>query len=297
MDDTNPVTEVSPELALMDALGEPDTPVDQSVEASTEGAEETTDETTDEGVSDDQPAADEEEVEIDGEKLKLPKKVAEAVMRQQDYTKKTQEVAEKRRTVDDKAQYLDAREHLLHSTFKEAAELQALQAQVEQYKAIDWNTLISDDPTQALKLNFASQQLQQQLAEKQANVQHLVANADAARKQHLEKQQELGRAELTRRVGKLSDADKTRTLKQGVDLGYTDSELATIADPRLFHALYKAAQWDAMQAQKPKALQKVAQAPTAVKQAAPTPQRQRTNQAALDRLKTSGRPQDLMNFL
>ena len=294
MEDTNPATEVSPEQALMDALDEPAKADEPIVQAS---ADDATDETPAEEVSDDQAQADEEEVEIDGEKLKLPKKVAEAVMRQQDYTKKTQEVAEKRRSVDDRAQYLDAREQLLNSTFQEAAELQALQKQAEQFKAIDWNTLVSDDPQQALKLNFAHQQLQQQLAEKQGKVQHLVANAEAARKHHLEKQQELGRAELTRRLGKLSDADRTQTLKQGVDLGYTDSELATIADPRLFHALYKAAQWDAMQAQKPKAMQKVAEAPKAIKQAAPTPQRQRTNQAALERLRTSGRPQDLMKFL
>ena len=294
MEDTNPATEVRPEQALMDALDEPAQADEPIVQAS---ADDATDETPAEEVSDDQPTADEEEVEIDGEKLTLPKKVAAAVMRQQDYTKKTQEVAEKRRSVDDRAQYLDAREQLLNSTFQEAAELQSLQKQVEQFKSIDWNTLIADDPQQALKLNFAHQQLQQQLAEKQGKVQHLVANAEAARRQHLEKQQELGRAELTRRLGKLSDEDRTQTLKQGVDLGYTDSELATIADPRVFHALYKAAKWDAIQAQKPKAMQKVAEAPKAIKQAAPTPQKQRTNQAAFDRLRTSGRPQDLMSFL
>lgn len=296
MDDTNPaLPEVSPEQALMAALDEPeksDAPDGYAV-----SADDATDETPPEEVSDDQPKDDEEEVEIDGEKLKLSKKVAAAVMRQKDYTQKTQEVAERRRSVDDRAQYLDAREHLLNSTFQEAAELQALQKQAEQYKAVDWNTLIADDPQQALKLNFSHQQLQQQLAEKQGKVNALVANAESARKQHFEKQQELGRAELTRRVGKLSDADRTQTLKQGVDLGYSDGELATIADPRLFHALYKAAQWDAMQAAKPKALQKVVEAPKAIKQAAPTPQRQRTNQAALDRLRTSGRPQDLMKFL
>lgn len=295
MEDTNPVTEVSPEQALMDALDEP-AQADET-EAQPQEAASDADETAPEDVSDDQAQADEEEVEIDGEKLKLPKKVADAVMRQKDYTQKTQEVAEKRRAVDDRAQYLDAREQLLHMSFQEASELHALQKQAEQFKIVDWNALITDDPQQALKLNLAHQQLHQQLAEKQAKLQGLNANAEAARAAHNSKQQELGRAELARRVGKLSDADKTRTLKQGVDLGYTDTELATIADPRLFHALYKAAQWDAMQAAKPKAMQKVADAPKAIKQAAPTPQRQRTNQAALERLRTSGRPQDLMKFL
>jgi hypothetical protein len=294
MEDTNPATEVSPEQALMDALDEPAQADEPEVVAS---AEEEAEESAPDEVSDDQPSDDEEEVEIDGEKLKLPKKVAAAVMRQQDYTKKTQEVAEKRRSVDDRAQYLDAREQLLQMTFQEAAELHSLQKQLEQFNGIDWNALVTDEPQRALSLSLARQQLHQQLAEKQGKLNGLTANGEAARKAHLEKQQELGRAELTRRVGKMTDADKTRTLKQGADLGYSDSELATIADPRLFHALYKAAQWDAMQAAKPKAMQKVAEAPKAIKQAAPTPQRQRTNQAALERLRTNGRPQDLMSFL
>ena len=295
--DTNPAPEVTPEQDLMNALGEPsqdETP--EEVEAQTD-TEDATDEAPAEDSVEEQPVADEEEVELDGEKLKLPKKVAEAVMRHQDYTRKTQEVAEKRRTVEDRAQYLDAREHILQSTYQEAAELQATAKQLEQYAALDWNALIADDPQQAMRLSLARQELQSTLAAKQQAVQTLMANAESARKLHLAKQQEMGRAELQRRVGTLNDADRAQTWKQGVSLGYSEEELSTIADPRIMHALYKAAKWDAIQAAKPKAMQKVAQAPTAIKPAAPAPARQRQNQAALERLKATGRPTDLMKFL
>jgi hypothetical protein len=293
--DTNPNPEVTPEQDLLNALD--DAPEGEVVEEAQTDDEQPTDEAPAEDSEQEQPAADEEEVELDGEKLKLPKKVAEAVMRQQDYTRKTQEVAQQRRTVEDKAQYLDAREQILQSTFQEAAELQATQKQLEQYAALDWNALIADDPQQAMRLSMARQELQSKLNEKQRAVQTLIANAEAARNQHLAKQQELGRVELQRRVGALSDTDRKRTYEQGVALGYTDQELSTIADPRIMHALYKAAQWDALQAAKPQAMKKGAQAPAAVKPSAPTPVRQRQNQAALDRLKTTGRASELINFL
>lgn len=295
--DTNPNTEVTPEQALLNALGD-DSPQDGAEEEQAQDdAEESTEEAPAEDSEEEQPPADEEEVDIDGEKLKLPKKVAEAVMRQQDYTRKTQEVADKRRMVDDRAQYLDAREHILQSSFKEAVELQSLQSQLEQYNGLDWNGLIADDPQQAMRLSMARQDLQGKAAQKQQAMQALIANAEAARTQHLAKQQEMGRAELQRRVGVLSDADREKTWKQGIALGYTDTELSTIADPRIMHALHKAAQWDALQAAKPKAMKKVSQAPAAVRPSAPTPIRQRENQAALERLRTNGRPSDFMKFL
>lgn len=291
--DTNPDAEVTELDGLMDTLDNAEIQSDVVESEAVEATDEETDEAAPEGQAED----DSQEVELDGETLKLPKKVAEAVLRQQDYTKKTQEVAERRRSVEDREQFLAAREHLMVESFKEAAELQSLQTQLKQYEAVDWNTLINDDPQQAMRLSFARQQLQTQLSEKQASFQGIAKNIDAAKKLHQTKQLELGRAELQRRVGNLSEVERANTWKQGVDLGYSEAELGSTPDPRLMHALYKAAKWDALQAAKPKAMQKVAEAPKAIKPVAPTPQRQQQNKAALDRLKASGRATDLMAFL
>lgn len=295
--DTNPTSEVTPEQDLLNALGgEPSQDEPTEVEAQ-DAPEETTDDAPAEDSQEEQPAADVEEVDIDGEKLTLPKKVAEAVMRHQDYTRKTQEVAETRRMVEDRAHYLDAREQLLQGTFQEAAKLQAKSEALAQFDGLDWNSLIAEDPQRAMQLSLQRQNLQGEVTALKESVQRLASNAEAARNQHLAKQQELGRAELQRRIGKLTDADRERTWKQGVAIGFSESELSTIADPRIIHALYKAAQWDALQAAKPQAMKKVAQAPVAVKPSAPTPVRQRQNQAALERLKRTGRPEELINFL
>jgi hypothetical protein len=47
---------------------------------------------------------DSEEVDYEGEKYKLPKKLKDALLRQQDYTQKTQQVAEQRRAIEAQAQ-------------------------------------------------------------------------------------------------------------------------------------------------------------------------------------------------
>jgi hypothetical protein len=58
---------------------------------------------------------------------------------------------------------------------------------------------------------------------------------------------------------------------------------------------HKAIQYDALTEQKAVALKKVVAAPKVIRPAAPQPKR--TNQAALDRLRTHGRGEDFMKFL
>lgn len=295
--DTNPTPEVAdPVDDLLSVLND-SASAEQEPAAEDEQAQEATDETSAEEVASDQPETDDEEVELDGETFKVPKKLAEAVLRQKDYTQKTQAVAEEKRIVEDKRQYLEAKEHLLQASFKEAAGLQSLQQQLEQYAAVDWNTLIAQDPQRAMQLSLARQQLQSELSDKQQALQRINAQANEARTQHLSKQLEMGRAELQRRVGTLTEADRKNTWQQGVALGFTEQELQSIPDPRLMHALYKAAKWDALQTAKPLAMKKVAEAPKAIRPVAPMPAKLQQNKAAYDRLKSTGRAEELTKFL
>lgn len=298
--DTNPTPEVTDPVddllsVLNDTAPKEAAPEEDATE--NEGAKDSTDETPAEEVEPDQAPADEEEVEIDGDTFKVPKKLAEAVLRQKDYTQKTQAVAEEKRIVEDKRHYLDAREQLLSASFKDAAELQSMQSQLEQYAAVDWNTLIADDPQQAMRLSMGRQELQSRIAERQNALQKTVADMRATTAQHLAKQLEMGRAELQRRVGTLNEADRKNTWQQGVALGFTEAELQSIPDPRIMHALYKAAKWDALQTAKPKAMQKVVEAPKAIRPVAPTAPKAQQHKAAFDRLKATGRPSELIKFL
>jgi len=225
------------------------------------------DETDDEKVEATEEEADpnEVEIELDGETYKVPPKLKDAVMRQQDYAVKTQVLASERRMVEDRAQYLEAREQLLGTAYQEAAEYRALQMQLEQFDALDWASLAQKDMQQAYTLDLQRQELRRQIQAKEKTLQEKVQHVTQAQKMHQQKQLELGSAELQRRIGTIKPEDRQATWKQGLELGFTEGELSTIADARVMHALYKAAKWDALQAGKQAAVQKVSKAPPVVK--------------------------------
>lgn len=311
--DTNPVAEVttapsegaSPEDRLMALYSEePEEQSDEPEDEAPAAESEPTAESESPEVVTDQAAEEFEEVEYDGKPVKLPPKIAEVVKKaeslQADYTRKTQEVAEQRRAIEDKQHYIAAKELILQSAFKEAAEVESIQSQLAQFDQLDWNSLVIEDAQKALQLNFARQQLQSKLATKQGELQKTIEKAQAAKAQHDRQQMELGKAELARRVGKISDADRAATWQQALTLGFSESELASATDPRLMHALYKAAKFDAMQAATQTALtKKVPQAKpmTTPASRASTTQAEASREALEKRLHKSGKQEDAVALL
>jgi hypothetical protein len=248
----------------------------------------------------DQPEApkdDSEDVDLDGEVFKLPKKVKEAVLRQKDYTTKTQELASLRRITEDKQQYVEAREQLVNGAFKEAAQVESLKSQLEAYKMVDWNELIQADPQQAMRLNFGKQQLENSLKTAEAELQNVSQRIRTAQEQHKAKQLELGRAELQRRLGTVKEEDRTAMLALGHELGFDDRDLMS---PAAIEALALAAKYKKLQASKPAIDKKVSQARPFTQPAARTSQL--TNEASKskqmqDRYRKTGRSEDVEAFL
>lgn len=256
--------------------------------------EEADDDATDEAeaVETDQAEADPiEEVEYEGEKFKVPPKVAEVVKKatslQADYTRKTQEVAEKRRLVDDRAQYLDAREQLLSTAFQEAAEMTALETQLKQFDGIDWQTLVNDNPQQAMQFQIARQQAASKLDEVRRKVQTVAQNLQQAQEKHKTVQAELGRAELKRRIGDLSDQDRARLMTAAQELGFEEADLWR---PQALHALHLASKYMELQKAKPAVAKKAAEAKPMkpVSRSAPQAQREGVVAQLQDKLKRTG---------
>src|SRR3990167_6068838 len=83
-------------------------------------------------------AEEDEEIEHDGEKFKVPKKLKDAFLRQADYTRKTQEVSETKRQ-------LEARENELKQHFEQRqAQIQA-QTEFQQKHIEDVAKVVSID--------------------------------------------------------------------------------------------------------------------------------------------------------
>lgn len=294
MDETNQDNGVSLD-DLADLLDDDQETGDQSTE-SEELIEEQSEDSGDVEEQDQPPSEPTYKVKVDGEEVEVPlSELLNGYSRSSDYTRKTQEVAETRKAIEERAQLLQAQEGLIAATFEKAAELKQLQAQLSRFDDVNWQELSDSDPVQAQKLLIARQQLEralgtkaQELQQEQSRYQQLTA---LQRQQVLQEQAKA----LKERLPDFSPEMAQRIRDTTKAYGYTDQDLANVTDAKLVHILHDAMKWRDLQAKAPQAMKKVAQAPTMVKPAAPT--QRRVNQAAVDRLKSKGRVEDLAALL
>lgn len=237
-----------------------------------------------------------EEVEFEGKAYKVPKGIKEALLRQADYTKKTQEVAEQRKAVEERAQVLEQREKVSAQTFEKAVEFREVQKQLAQYEKVDWTTLAQEDPARATQLNIAYQLLQREAQTKYGEWKQAEQQTQQLTEQSRQQMLVKAEQELKTRLPNFGPQVAEKIAKAGKEYGLTDQELNSLIDPRHVHVLHDAMKWRALQAEKPKAMQKVVDAPQAIKPQATQP-KPRTNQAAFDRLKQNGRIEDFAKFL
>lgn len=247
-----------------------------------------------------QPEVEEEDedgelIEIEGKSYKVPKELRDMVLMHKDYTQKTQAVADQRRAVEERAQALEQRERALGDSFEKAVEFRKVQDRLAEFERLDWNAIVDADPVQAQKLTIAYQQLQREAQAKWTELQQ--SQGQVQQLTETQRQQMLAEAEkdLRARLPDFGPQLAEQIRKAAQEYGITPEELDSLIDPRHVHVLHDAMKWRALQAQKPTAMQKVAKAPPAIKPQAAKPRNQ--NQAAFDRLKKSGRVEDLAALL
>jgi hypothetical protein len=243
-------------------------------------------------------AGDDEEVEFEGKSYKVPKELKSALLRQADYTQKTQEVAEQRRAVEERAQRIQQQEAVLGQSFDKAVELRVIQTKLSQFEGIDWQGLADSDPVQATKLNLAYQQLQREAQQKNGELQQAHAQAQQLTEQNRQQMLAEAQKELKQRLPNFTAETAEKIKHAAREYGISDNELNSVIDPRYVHVLHDAAKWRALQADKPKAMQKVAEAPRVMKPQAPTTRSEQNTRAINNRFSSGkARINDLAAFL
>ena len=86
------------------------------------------------------------DLELDGEVHTLPAALKGAVLRQADYTRKTQELAEHRRALEVERQALDERAGAHEGASRDRLRLAALDQQLEDFQGVDWEAYAAEDP-------------------------------------------------------------------------------------------------------------------------------------------------------
>lgn len=184
------------------------------------------------------------EVEYEGRTYQLPKALQGALMRQADYTRKTQDLAQARRHIAAAQQQAAGNGH---APLVGLARLHALDAALAPAGRIAWGALAAQNPGQA---QFLQQYFQHLKAMRGACARGVLAtqqqrSADAQR--HRARQVEDGHARLKKEIEDWSPELQRRILATGKANEFSDSELHSVTDPRMIKVLNKARQFDEIQ--------------------------------------------------
>jgi hypothetical protein len=207
-------------------------------------------------------------VKIDGKEVEVSlDELKNGYQRQSDYTKKTMEAAEQRKTADAEVQKANQERQ------QYANELQRMAVQLEgvlqQQGQIDWNALIESDPVEYLKQRQLYEQrqalYQQNTQERQKLAQQFQHEQAQAHQSYLAQQQE----DLLAKLPDWKDdakaaAEKTAISKFLKDQGFVDEDISSIADHRHVLVARKAMLYDQLMAKANVQAKKVQEAPQRV---------------------------------
>jgi len=212
-------------------------------------SDETTEEQSEEGeeTEEEEQPAEVYTVKVDGKEVEVTlDELQKGYSRTQDYTRKTQQIAETRKAVEAEAAAIRA-EREQYSQL-----LGALKQQLESTEApVDMDRLYNEDPIEWVRQSEVMRQKQDKLAAIQSEQQRLSQLTAQQRAQemqaHLASQQEaLIQAVPEWKDSKKAQAEKALLVEFGKKIGFSDEELKNVYDHRAVIALRKAALYDQM---------------------------------------------------
>ena len=236
--DTNDTTNPYAEAPEADA---PEVATDEASEDLLADASYENDEEGDEALE------EEEELDIDGNPIRLPKTLAEKLkarmMMQADYTQKTQALAEQRKAIEQERQVQQWEAEAKQALFTEEAQLLTVRQRLEQFQGVNWAALAQQDMQQHAVMQAEYTQLK--------DFHDRLSGHVEGRRYELNNQREQATAiTLERAVQHLNtpkpdigwdgkfDADKRTSLtKFGMDMGFTNEELSNTSHPLMIQTL------------------------------------------------------------
>jgi hypothetical protein len=282
LDETNPETGVDDVESRMEAY----------LDSEDEYPEELPDE-DEPGEAEDEPAAEDEPLEAENEskdeafdelvwngqvKRVTKTELRELAQKGFDYTQKTQELSEQRRTLESERQVLQFQQEFQQANLRAYTDLQALDMAIEVASQKDWNQLKASDSaafmTEMMQLQTMRQQRQEIAAWINSTQQEALQKQQAAKTQ--QRQQALQKVRM--KIPDYTDEVDAALSAYVIEHGFEPWEIEHFFDDRSAVLAYKAWKYDQLQAKKPKIEKRVAQAPKPIKPGSKTPGRQESQQ-------------------
>ena len=215
-------------------------------------------------------------VKVSGEEVEVTiDELLNGYSRTADYQKKTQSLAEQRKAVEAERVKI---EEAAKTRETYAQRLQVIEQLLQQQnQGEDLSALKTEDPI-AYAVAMAEKverekQLQAVQIERQRVQQEQMAHQQALLQKHMQAEQQ----KLVEAIPEFKDEVKAEVVRRDIrnyakSIGFTDQELSQVYDSRAVLALYKAAQYDKLMANKGAATKKVATAPKTIRPGTSNPQ-------------------------
>lgn len=219
-------------------------------------AQETETQFDDDGNPIEDQAEEEDEIEVDEEtKLKLPKSQAEklrqAMLRQADYTRKTQELAESRKAFEAERQAISQADE---NEMKGRAALLSIENRLAEYQKINWSAWQQSDPFAAQEAFTQYQLLKDAKSQVSTHLDTMKQERTLREQQEAAKRLEEGAAKLSEAIKDWSPQKAAKLLDVAQkDYGFSKEDMDGIDDHRVILVLNDAAAWREHQAQQKKA--------------------------------------------
>lgn len=232
-----------------------------------------------------------EELTWNGETKKIPKaELKELAQKGFDYTQKTQQLADARKAFEQQVQMAQQQAQLQQASIDLITQVKSMDAQLEQFKAVDWTALADSDPIQYLKLNQTYRDLKEARQEKIGEFQHHAQQLQQSQQHMSERMLAEQSAKLAAKMPELTKAESKQALKSYLsEAGYSDVEISGLTDHRSAIIAYKAMQYDKLQATKPLLTKKVAEVPKVLKPGSQKPVQKGPDKDLMSQLKKTGK--------
>jgi hypothetical protein len=179
-----------------------------------------------------------EEVEYEGKKYALPPELKDAILRQADYTRKTQELAQTRQQAEQTFAQQQARIEAERANIQAVARLTALDERLRQYAGVDWQSLSQSDPVRAQQEFFQYQQLKDSRTQFVAQIQQHEGQRAMQEQQETARQLQDANEALSREIKGWSPEYAQSLREVAKSLGAKEEQLNGIREPWIVKALH-----------------------------------------------------------
>lgn len=207
-------------------------------------------ETPQEQPAEAQPADDLFELDWeDGQKYRVPSQLKDGFLRQKDYTQKTQETAELRKTYE-QASAVAQQSHLdrafNESIGQEQNELSVIDAYLSQMSKVDWGSM---DTGQILKTKIELDNIKERRASIKESIADKRSKFDTDMKARMSELRSKTKEQMSKSLNGFSEEAEKSMRSYAASVGLTENEIDTVLmDPRSFRVIHDGMQFQKVQA-------------------------------------------------